>query len=72
MSVRRLNSILLLGIAILILAGCGRFRSEPSPTARLTATPGTIDQLATEVFAPSQEPEAYRHGVHRIHREIQF
>ncbi len=58
MSVRRLNSILLLGISILILAGCRTFQSEPSPTAGLTASPETFDQLETEVFAPSQKPEA--------------
>jgi len=58
MSVRRLNSILLLGISILILAGCRTFHSEPSPTAGLTASPETFDQLETEVFAPTQEPEA--------------
>jgi uncharacterized protein (DUF885 family) len=58
MPVRRLNSITTLVIAVLILAGCGLFQSEPSPTARLTATPGTSNQPEIEAVSSPQKFEA--------------
>jgi uncharacterized protein (DUF885 family) len=54
MLVRRLNSIITLVIAILTLAGCGLFLSEPSPTVSPTAVPEASIQPEIEVDSRSQ------------------